>query len=46
MISVFGEKIEYDLNENGGKINLKYTIDSDMKMLSRNQVDITISEVN
>jgi hypothetical protein len=26
--------------------NLKYTIDSDMKMISRNQVDISISEVN
>lgn len=46
LISVFGEKIENNLNENGGKINLKYTIDSDMKMISRNQVDILVKEVN
>lgn len=46
LISVFGEKIENNLNENGGRINLKYTIDSDMKMISRNQVDILVKEVN
>ena len=45
-ISVFGEKVEHNLNENGGKINLRYTIDSDMKMISRNQVDIFVKEVN
>lgn len=46
VITVFGESIEYDLNENGGKIDLKYTIDSDMKMISRNQVKISVREVN
>lgn len=46
LISVFGEKIENNLSENGGRINLKYTIDSDMKMISRNQVDIQVKEVN
>lgn len=46
LISVFGEKVENNLNENGGKINLRYTIDSDMKMISRNQVDILVKEVN
>lgn len=46
VISIFGEKIEYDLTENGGKINLQYTIDSDMKMISRNQVNISVREVN
>lgn len=46
VISIFGEKIECDLTENGGKINLSYTIDSDMKMISRNQVNISVREVN
>ncbi len=46
VISIFGEKIEYDLTENGGKINLQYTIDSDMKIISRNQVNISVREVN
>lgn len=46
VISIFGEKIEHDLTENGGKINLQYTIDSDMKMISRNIVDISIKGVN
>ncbi len=46
VISIFGEKIEHDLTEKGGKISLKYTIDSDMKMISRNQVNISVREVN
>ncbi|MBR4123454.1 MAG: DUF1934 domain-containing protein [Clostridia bacterium] len=46
VISIFGEKIEYDLTENGGNLNLQYTIDSDMKMISRNQVNISVREVN
>ncbi len=46
VISIFGEKIEYDLTENGGNIKLSYTIDSDMKMISRNRVNISVREVN
>lgn len=45
VITIFGEKIEHNLNENGGKINLEYTIDSDMKMISRNKVNISVREV-
>lgn len=45
-IGVFGEELLYDLNESGGKVNLKYTIDSDLRLISRNEVNISIKEVN
>lgn len=45
-IGVFGEELLYDLTESGGNINLKYTIDSDLKLISRNEVNISIKEVN
>ena len=44
-IGIYGEKIELDLKENGGNINLVYTIDSDLKLISRNRVKITVKEV-
>ena len=44
-IGILGEKIEYNLTEKGGKIKLKYTIDSDLRLISRNEVNITIKEV-
>ena len=44
-IGIYGENIELDLKENGGNINLVYTIDSDLKLISRNRVKITVKEV-
>lgn len=44
-IGIFGENVEYKLDENGGEINLKYIIDSDLRLISRNSVNILISEV-
>lgn len=44
-IGVFGEKLEFNLDENGGSINLVYTIDQELSLLSRNTVNITIREV-
>ena len=44
-IGIYGEKIALDLKENGGNINLVYTIDSDLKLISRNRVKITVNEV-
>ena len=44
-IGIYGENIELDLNEKGGSVNLVYTIDSDLKLISRNQVKITVKEV-
>jgi len=45
-IGVYGETIEHNLTDSGGEIKLKYTIDSDLKLISRNEVNITIREVN
>lgn len=45
-LGIFGEKVFYDLNQNGGNISMKYTIDTDLHLLSRNSVNISIREVN
>ena len=44
-LGIHGEKVIVDLNENGGRIELVYTIDSDLKLVSRNEVEITVKEV-
>ena len=46
VIGIFGEELNYNLTEKGGTINLKYTIDSDLRVISRNSVDISIREEN
>lgn len=43
-IGVFGEKIENRMNENGGQINMSYTIDANSSLLSRNKLEITVKE--
>ena len=45
MIGVFGEKIENTLGETGGELFLSYTIDINMGLLSRNQVEISVEVV-
>lgn len=45
VISIFGKKIEHNLDENGGNIILEYTIDSQLKALSQNRVNISIRGV-
>ncbi|MBR7132687.1 MAG: DUF1934 domain-containing protein [Clostridia bacterium] len=45
VIGIFGESIENNLNDFGGEIKLKYTIDSDLRLISRNEVNINIREV-
>lgn len=44
-IGIYGESIDIDLSENGGSVNLAYTIDSGLKLISRNEVKITVREV-
>lgn len=46
VIGIFGETVEHKLNEAGGSINLKYTIDSNLNLISRNTVNISVREVN
>ena len=45
-LGIFGEKVFSELDNNGGKISMKYTIDTGSQMLSRNKVNISIREVN
>ena len=45
-LGIFGEKVFSRLNNNGGEISMKYTIDTGSQMLSRNNVNISIREVN
>lgn len=45
-LGIFGEKVIYKLNNNGGSISMKYTIDTDLQLLSKNSVNISIREVN
>lgn len=46
LIGIFGETVKHDLKKNGGSISMKYTIDSNMMLISRNSVSITIKEVD
>ena len=45
VLGIYGDTIEYDLSEKGGKLSLKYNIDSDLKLVSKNSVDISVREV-
>lgn len=44
-IGIYGEKLEVRLDESGGSINMIYNIDSDLRLVSRNEVSITVKEV-
>lgn len=44
-LSIFGKKVESYLNENGGSLDLSYTIDANSRLLSNNKVKISIREV-
>ena len=45
-IGVYGEAIEHNLTDSGGEIKLRYTIDYDLRLISRNEVNISVREVN
>jgi len=44
VIGIYGDEISYDLTEKGRKIKLMYNIDSDLKLVSKNIVDIFVKE--
>lgn len=46
VLGIYGEKIDYSLSEKGGNLNMSYNIDSDLKLVSKNSVNISIREVN
>ena len=45
MVGVFGENIKNTLGETGGELYLSYTIDINMGLLSKNQVEISVEVV-
>ena len=45
VIGIFGEEISSNVNENGGEIHAKYTIDVNSGLLSSNKMDIKIEEI-
>ena len=46
MVGVYGEAVEVSLDETGGKIYLRYTLDVNSGMLSRNIMEISIKNLN
>ena len=44
MIGINGSKIDFDLNERGGKVRFKYTIDVNSALLSTHEVNIFVEE--
>ncbi|MBQ7725554.1 MAG: DUF1934 domain-containing protein, partial [Clostridia bacterium] len=46
MISVYGESVEHDLTPEGGSLSLCYTIDSNLELISRNTVKISVRRVS
>lgn len=45
MVGVFGEAIKSELNGNGGKLYMRYTVDVNMGLVSRNEIEISVKEV-
>ena len=46
MVGVFGESVENQLNEKGGRLYMRYTVDVNTGLLSRNEIEISVKEVN
>ncbi len=45
-LGIFGEKVKTNFSEKGGSIDMNYTIDTNLQLLSRNSVNISVKEVN
>ncbi len=45
-LGIFGEKVKTAFSEKGGSITMNYTIDTNLQLLSRNSVNISVKEVN
>lgn len=45
VIGITGEEVRCNLTESGGEVDLVYTIDSDLRLISENKVNIIVSEV-
>ncbi len=45
MVGVFGEAIKSELDDDGGKLYMRYTVDVNMGLISRNEIEISVKEV-
>ncbi len=45
IIGIFGESVNNELSESGGSFSMSYTIDSNLRLISRNVVEISVKEV-
>ena len=45
MLGVFGETINNELNQNGGRLYMSYTLDINSSLLSKNELEIVVEEV-
>ena len=45
VIGIFGEEITSTMDENGGEIHARYTIDVNSGLLSSNKMDIKVEEI-
>ena len=45
VLGIYGDSVDYDLSENGGSLKMSYNIDSNLKLVSRNEVSIKIREI-
>lgn len=43
-LGVFGKEVQSNLNEHGGKIKMVYTLDSNLRVFSENEVEISVEE--
>lgn len=46
MVGVFGETIQNEITSDGGRLYMRYTVDVNMGLLSRNEIEISVKEVN
>lgn len=45
VLGIFGEEIENNLNSNGGRLTMSYTIDIENSLISQNKVEISVRKV-
>ena len=41
-LGIYGKEIENSLSEDGGKIKMVYTLDTDLRLISENSVEISV----
>ncbi len=45
-LGIYGESVEHDLTADGGYLKLKYSVDTNFLLISKNEVNISVKEIN